>query len=582
MYSIVAVVLVASIIVINSNIKWSVRSKSAYLRYPRIRKSTTLATRMAAKQFLGQIYAFQQDSETISAYLERVQIFFSANGIEEDKQKVPIFLNAVGAQTYALLRDLLSPAKPASKSFAELQKALTDHFEPKPLVIAERFYFHQRTQGANESVLEYVAELRRLATHCEFGTFLQDALRDRLVCGLRNTTAQKNLLSEENLMLEKAIRVAQSLEAADKNTKKLKAEEAASTPIHRTGHYRNARPPAKTKTCYRCGDTDHIATACRFRDAECKKCHKKGHLARVCKSGSRPPHQNSNSKEHSKSRNHQKKALTIREPDSDDSGDVSPLNCIGGKLQPIMVELTLNGEQTAMELDTGAAVSVISSAAKAKLFPQLKPESTSVILATYTGEKISVLGQIMVDVKYGKQHKQLPLYVVKGDGPSLLGRNWLTEINLNWKSLKLMSITGTQATPKPQMSYERQMEALLQTHKAVFQEGLGEISTFEATLQLKPTATPKFCKARSVPFALQTAVERELDRLEGEGILERVAYSQWAAPIVSVPKPEGAIRICGDYKVTINPSLRLINTPYQNLMQFSPHCLKGNGFQKSI
>ena len=74
-----------------------------------------------------------------------------------------------------------------------------------------------------------------------------------------------------------------------------------------------------------------------------------------------------------------------------------------------------------MELDTGAAVSVISSTAKAKLFPQLKPESTSVILATYTGEKISVLGQIMVDVKYGKQHKTLPLYVVKGDGPSLLG-----------------------------------------------------------------------------------------------------------------------------------------------------------------
>ena len=120
-----------------------------------------------------------------------------------------------------------------------------------------------------------------------------------------------------------------------------------------------------------------------------------------------------------------------------------------------------------------------------------------------------------------------------------------------------MSITGTQATPEPQMSYEKQMEALLQTHKAVFQEELGEINTFEATLQLKSTTTPKFCKARQVPFALQTTVERELDRLEDEGILQRVAYSQWAAPIVSVPKPEGAIRICGDYKVTINPQLEV-------------------------
>ena len=214
-----------------------------------------------------------------------------------------------------------------------------------------------------------------------------------------------------------------------------------------------------------------------------------------------------------------------------------------------------------MELDTGDAVSVISSTAKAKLFPQLKPESTSVILATYTGEKISVLGQIMVDVKYGKQHKTLPSYVVKGDGTSLLGRNWLTEINLNWKSLKLMSISGTQATPKPQLSYDKQMEALLHEHKVVFQEGLGQISKFEATLQLKPTATPKFCKARSVPFALQATVERELDRLEGEGILERVPYSQWAAPIVSVPKPEGTICICGDYKVTINPQLEADQYP---------------------
>ena len=115
---------------------------------------------MAAKLYLGQLSAFQQDSNTISAYLERVQTFFNGNGIEEDKQKVPIFLNAIDARTYALFRDLLSPAKPADKTFAKLQKALTDHFELKPLVIVERFYFHQRAQGTNASVLEYIAELR--------------------------------------------------------------------------------------------------------------------------------------------------------------------------------------------------------------------------------------------------------------------------------------------------------------------------------------------------------------------------------------------------------------------------------------
>ena len=75
-----------------------------------------LATRMATKQYLGHLSAFQQESDTISAYLERVQIFFDGNGIKEDKEKVPVFLNAVGARTYAQLRDLLSLDKPAAKT----------------------------------------------------------------------------------------------------------------------------------------------------------------------------------------------------------------------------------------------------------------------------------------------------------------------------------------------------------------------------------------------------------------------------------------------------------------------------------
>ena len=71
-----------------------------------------------------------------------------------------------------------------------------------------------------------------------------------------------------------------------------------------------------------------------------------------------------------------------------------------------------------------------------------------------------------------------------------------------------------------------------------------KINTFEATLQLKPGVIPKFCKARSVPFALKAAIERELDRMESEGILEKVSYSEWAAPVVPVPKIEGTIRLC--------------------------------------
>ena len=164
----------------------------------------------------------------------------------------------------------------------------------------------------------------------------------------------------------------------------------------------------------------------------------------------------------------------------------------------------------------------------------------------------------MVEVRYGRQVEQLPLYVVKGKGPSLMGRNWLHHIKLNWQSLKMASLPDTKA---PTIDWQKQIEALMQTYKNVFVEELGQMKTFEAILQLKPGAKPKFCKARPVPFALKAAIDRELDRLESEGILEKVSYSEWAAPIVPVPKQEGNIRLCGDYKVTINPQLEVDQYP---------------------
>ena len=78
---------------------------------------------------------------------------------------------------------------------------------------------------------------------------------------------------------------------------------------------------------------------------------------------------------------------------------------------------------------------------------------------------------------------------------------------------------------------------------------------------MKPYAKPKFCKARSVPFSLKEAVEKELDRLEEAQVIQKVPHSQWAAPIVPVPKANGKLRLCGDYKVTINPFLEVEQYP---------------------
>ena len=174
---------------------------------------------------IGSMREFNPESEKISAYLERMTIYFSANDIAEAKQAA-VLLTVIGPQTYSLLRSLTAPDLPHDKAYAALSALLKSHFEPKPLVIAERFHFHRRNQRGDESTAIFVAELRRLSAYCEFGD-LDDALRDRLVCGLRNESIQKRLLSEANLTYQRAMELAQGMEAAEQNSRSLKSTEPA-------------------------------------------------------------------------------------------------------------------------------------------------------------------------------------------------------------------------------------------------------------------------------------------------------------------------------------------------------------------
>jgi len=112
---------------------------------------------------------------------------------------------------------------------------------------------------------------------------------------------------------------------------------------------------------------------------------------------------------------------------------VSLLNTVGaqGNL-PITVEI--NGQAVMMEVDTGAAVSLIPKSVFQNNFRTLVVEKSGAILTIYTGEQITVVGKMCDD-----QTKQLHLYVVKRERPCLLGRDWLEEIVLDWKQIGMLT-----------------------------------------------------------------------------------------------------------------------------------------------
>ena len=88
----------------------------------------------------------------------------------------------------------------------------------------------------------------------------------------------------------------------------------------------------------------------------------------------------------------------------------------------------------------------------------------------------------------------------------------------------------------------------------------------KAKFSIESSMQSKFCKARSVPFSQKKRIEDELDCLLHQGVIEPIQYSEWAAPIVLVMKPDGSIRIYGNYKLTINKASRLDFPKVQDLL----------------
>ena len=114
----------------------------------------------------------------------------------------------------------------------------------------------------------------------------------------------------------------------------------------------------------------------------------------------------------------------------------------------------------------------------------------------------------------------------------------------------------------------------------MFSEELGTLKSTKAHLELKPNSKPKFCKPRQVPFSLKVPLEKELSRLEHLGILTKVMHSEWAAPVVVVPKGDGCLRVCGDYKTTINPVLVVDKYPLPSPDDLMSQLAGGEKFSK--
>ena len=344
------------------------------------------------------------------------------------------------------------------------------------------------------------------------------------------------------------------MEMADRNTQEFNPSSSTTIQVNKLteqGKENIDKKYTEQLSCHRCGGS-HSGQSCKFKSAKCYKCSKVGHLASVCRS-----------KDDRKKGRVQK--VHVSESGNDDCENDDELGIYSlyslDQNRPnhhrYTLEMKINGKPCMMELDTAADFSIMSKGEYFEKFADKPLTPSQVTLKTYTGEVLEVLGEMYCDIMYKGKQYSLPILVANYDAkPTLLVKNWLRHIKLEWGEIFCI--------PKGDaLNADSQLNDLLSKYSELFTESYEGMRGLEAHITMRDDTRPVFVKARRVPYALKEQVERalkeqverELDKLERNGVIKKTEKSCWASPIVVVPKADNTVRICGDYNSTINQSV---------------------------
>ena len=201
------------------------------------------------------------------------------------------------------------------------------------------------------------------------------------------------------------------------------------------------------------------------------------------------------------------------------------------------VEMLINGKPCKMEVNTVADYSITAHSVYLETFADTPLTPSKVVLRTHTGEVLEVSGEMQYNFFIKDTHYSLPVVVVNYSAkPTLLSKNWLRHIKLAWG--EILSVSNENP-----ISAEGQLSNLLSKCHELFTDSYEGMKGLEAHITMKSNVKPIFVKAPRVPYALKVQVEKELDKLETNGVIKKTDKSSWGSSVVLVPKSDNTVTI---------------------------------------
>lgn len=468
----------------------------------------------------------------------------SKNHKEEGEIQRDSLIYAMGVkEAEKILKTFTFAEGESPTDFNCLVKKFEEHFIPVVNIRYERAKFHNRKQFDGESVEAFVRDLYSLVSTCGYNDE-NDQILDRVVQGLKDSRVRRKLQLENNITLTKAISIARQYEMIECQEKDRSSDDKVEiNATTKTGKSKNFRSKQKShdssrynkksddssnKKCSRCGKEHGTQQRCPASGKTCNYCHKRGHFVVACR----------------KRLSRKMQAIEVSDTEIERSGCWTDAVTVRDNTESWYVDIKIGKVPTRFKIDTGADITIITYASYKKLrdVPRLKPCEISI---SSPGGKVRARGEFMCTTEYkGRAYKFRIIVAEIPKGNNLLSRTVSETMGL--------------------------VKRLDEVENNIFGTA-GEMKTEPVKIKLKENAEP-YCltTARRVPFPIYEKAQKELERMEQEGIIRKVTEAtDWCAPMVPVIKPNGQVRICVDFK-KLNQSVMRPHLMLPNLEDIAP------------
>ncbi|XP_063233061.1 uncharacterized protein K02A2.6-like [Bacillus rossius redtenbacheri] len=546
---------------------------------------------------------------------QKFLIYMKATGGDgkDDGIKIATLLHVLGEEGQDLFFTM-DISEENSKKYDSVLACLESYFLPKTNQSVERHKFNNRVQEEGETIDAFVTALRRLSTNCGYDGLRDDLIKDRIVCGVRDSRLKDRLLREPILTLAKATQICKAAEQTQElmetidrkevvhtvyrsNQKSMKSSERstededicekrtsnyrtrgkpmgrAAYPSHSNNSFKGPRDGRATHQQYNKPSTSklhpehgtHNEGFSRYGQSFDKMCHKCGHKHsyQQCPAINAACY-NCNKRGHYSRMCRLKSVNEVLNKESN-VGSEKPVELLLGCVTSKML-MPVDGIATNLTDEWFYSLYITDS-------------DVNINFKVDTGAQVNVLPEsVFLKLKLTNTallKSQVALRTYSGSEIQLLGKCFLdcrtnlgTSHKLEFQVTKVDHSTPIIGLPGIQQlgilkrvdtvdaRQEPQMHKMLSQYKAVF-EGLGNIRVEPHQFVLKPDSAPPTVSFQRIPFSLHDQLQEELDRMIKLGVIIKVDEpTEWLNPIVVVKKPSGELRVCLDPQPLNNAILR--------------------------